>query len=67
MVRFSDSPLGEAATLRQTSAVLASNYFDKTGVLAPMVLTELVFKFVAVTEVSPFLHLDPIDTPSVPD
>ncbi len=42
-------------------------YFDKTGVLTPVVFTQFVSKFVAVTDVSVFFHLHPVETPSVPD
>ncbi|KAJ9133300.1 Potassium transporter 5 [Pleurostoma richardsiae] len=42
-------------------------FFDKTGALTPLVVTQFVSKFVAVTDVVVFFHLHPVETPSVPD
>jgi KUP system potassium uptake protein len=42
-------------------------YFDKTGVLTPTVFSQFVSKFVAVTDVSVFFHLHPVEAPSVAD
>lgn len=42
-------------------------FFDKTGVLTPAVFTQFVSKFVAITDVTVFFHLHPVETPSVPD
>ncbi len=42
-------------------------FFDKTGVLTPVVFTQFVSKFVSVTEISVFFHLHSVETPSVPD
>lgn len=40
-------------------------YFDKTGVLTPMVFTQFVTKFGAVPEIMIFFHLHPVESPSV--
>ena len=42
-------------------------FFDKTGVLTPTVFTQFVSKFNAITDVSVFFHLHPVEAPSVPD
>ncbi|KAI0442257.1 potassium uptake protein [Xylaria telfairii] len=41
-------------------------YFDKTGVLTPMVFTQFVTKFGAVPEIMVFFHLHPVETPTIP-
>ncbi|KAI1335597.1 potassium transporter-domain-containing protein [Xylariaceae sp. FL0016] len=41
-------------------------YFDKTGVLTPMVFTQFVSKFGAVPGVMVFFHLHPVEEPTVP-
>ncbi|KAK9415306.1 putative Potassium transporter-domain-containing protein [Seiridium unicorne] len=42
-------------------------YFDKTGVLTPMVFTQFVSKFGAIPEAMVFFHLHPVEAPTVPD
>lgn len=40
-------------------------FFDKTGVMTPMVFTQFVWKFIAVPDVIVFFHLHPVETPTV--
>jgi KUP system potassium uptake protein len=42
-------------------------FFDKAGVLTPTVFTQFVSKLVAVPEVMVFLHLRPLEMPTVPE
>ncbi|KAI3322001.1 potassium transporter [Xylariaceae sp. AK1471] len=41
-------------------------YFDKTGVLTPMVFTQFVTKFGAIPPIMIFFHLHPVETPTIP-
>ena len=41
-------------------------YFDKTGVLTPVVLTQFVSKLGAIPEALILFHLHPVETPTVP-
>lgn len=41
-------------------------FFDKAGEKTPMVFTQFLSKLMAVTDVTVFFHLRPLETPSVP-